>query len=71
MHIIVAHNVIYHRASREADMTSASYSKKNYTTRGTSTAARHGSMGVGGVWCVAYNTSVSLFTSGSRYITIQ
>ena len=28
MNITVAYDIIYHRASREADMTSASYSKK-------------------------------------------
>ena len=54
MHIIVAHNVIYHRASREADMTSASYSKK--TTQHGVLARRHAMVRWEWVVCGVWHT---------------
>jgi hypothetical protein len=55
MHITVAYDIIYHRARREADMTSASYSKKTTQHWGTSMAAPSWFEVRGvSVWCVAY-----------------
>ena len=39
MYINVAYDIMYHRARREVDMTSASYSKKTTQHGGTSVAA--------------------------------
>ena len=52
MHIIVAHNVIYHRASREADMTSASYSKCLHNTEVLAWWHCHRRWQSTVVWCV-------------------
>ena len=39
MYINVAYDIMYHRARREVDMTSASYSKKTTQHGGTTAAA--------------------------------